>query len=94
MAACRPGVKQASSEAVLQTQPTRLVPRSEVPPLGPDANALLDRLATGFTVEEAGEVKVVERTTNHDVKAIEYVLKDKFAADPELAKVGGWAGAL
>lgn len=58
-----------------------------MPPLGPAANALLDRLATGFTVEEAGEVKAVERTTNHDVKAIEYVLKDKFAADPELAKV-------
>lgn len=60
---------------------------SEVPPFGPAANALLDQLATGFTVEDAKLVKAVERTTNHDVKAIEYVLKDKFAADPELAKV-------
>ncbi len=33
------------------------------------------------------QVKKVERTTNHDVKAIEYVLKNKFQADPELAKV-------
>ncbi|PRW59008.1 adenylosuccinate lyase [Chlorella sorokiniana] len=60
---------------------------SEVPEFGPAANALLDRLATSFTVEEAQEVKDIERTTNHDVKAIEYVLKSKFQADPELAKV-------
>lgn len=33
-------------------------------------------------------MKHVERTTNHDVKAIEYVLKAKFAANEELAKVG------
>jgi len=36
------------------------------------------------------QVKAIERTTNHDVKAIEYVLKSKFQADPELAKVGWW----
>ncbi len=36
-------------------------------------------------------MKDIERTTNHDVKAIEYVLKSKFQADPELAKVGGEA---
>jgi hypothetical protein len=33
------------------------------------------------------QVKEIERTTNHDVKAIEYVLKNRFAADPELAAV-------
>ncbi len=33
------------------------------------------------------QVKRIERTTNHDVKAIEYVLKDKIKAHPELAKV-------
>ncbi|KAL4425851.1 hypothetical protein ABPG75_009867 [Micractinium tetrahymenae] len=60
---------------------------SEVPAFGPAANALLDELATSFSVEDAQEVKKVERTTNHDVKAIEYVLKSKFQADPELAKV-------
>ncbi len=31
---------------------------------------------------------MVEKTTNHDVKAIEYVLKDEFKTNPELAKVG------
>ena len=30
----------------------------------------------------------MEKTTNHDVKAIEYVLKEEFKKDPELAKVG------
>jgi adenylosuccinate lyase len=59
----------------------------EVPPFGPAATALLDRLATQFSLEDAQAVKEVERTTNHDVKAIEYVLKDRFAADPELAAV-------
>jgi adenylosuccinate lyase len=32
-------------------------------------------------------VKAIERTTNHDVKAVEYVLKQRFAANPELAAV-------
>lgn len=61
---------------------------AEVPPFGPDANALLDKLATSFTVSDAVDVKTVERTTNHDVKAIEYVLKDRFSAVPELDAVG------
>ena len=33
------------------------------------------------------QVKAIERTTNHDVKAIEYVLKQRFAGHPELAAV-------
>ena len=60
---------------------------AEVPPLGAAASALLDDLATNFSVDDAKEVKEVERTTNHDVKAVEYVLKRRFAADPELSKV-------
>ena len=59
----------------------------EVPAFGPNATALLDSIATEFSLADAEAVKKVERTTNHDVKAIEYVLKDKFQADPELAKV-------
>jgi adenylosuccinate lyase len=111
----------------------------EVPPFGAAANALLDELATNFSVEDAMEVgamgsrgwgrewgsgsalegcgrklernvekwltrmpppkpppppahptpqvKKIEATTNHDVKAVEYVLKARFGADPELAKV-------
>ncbi len=58
-----------------------------MPAFGPGATALLDQLATEFSVADALEVKSIEATTNHDVKAIEYVLKNRFQADPELAKV-------
>ena len=43
----------------------------EVPPFSAEANAVLENIATQFTVEDAALVKKVERTTNHDVKAIE-----------------------
>lgn len=59
----------------------------EVPALGEDASALLDALATDFTVEDAKLVKNVERTTNHDVKAVEYVLKEKISANDELKRI-------
>ena len=49
----------------------------EVPPFSDEANAVLERIATNFTVEDAALVKKVERTTNHDVKAVEYVIKEK-----------------
>jgi len=47
----------------------------------PDANArkALLSLAADFSVEDAAEVKKIERTTNHDVKAVEYFLKNTFA---------------
>jgi adenylosuccinate lyase len=60
---------------------------AEVPELSASAHAVLDQLATSFTVSDAAEVKTVERTTNHDVKAVEYVLKERFARHPELAAV-------
>ncbi len=51
----------------------------EALPLTPDENRLLDALASGLTVAEAQRVKEIEATTNHDVKAIEYFLREKFA---------------
>ena len=51
----------------------------EALPLTPDENRLLDALANGFTIDEARRVKEIEATTNHDVKAIEYFLREKFA---------------
>jgi adenylosuccinate lyase len=59
----------------------------EVPAFSAEANALLDNLATDFKLEHAERVKEIERTTNHDVKAIEYLLKEQAAKLPELAKV-------
>ena len=59
----------------------------EVPPLSAEANAFLENYLTNFDVVEAAKVKTVERTTNHDVKAVEYVLKDALMTQPELAKI-------
>ena len=66
---------------------SRIPAVEEVPSLSASAHAVLDALATGFSLADAAEVKAVERTTNHDVKAVEYVLKERFAAHPELARV-------
>jgi adenylosuccinate lyase len=60
----------------------------ELPPFSPEARAALEAAAAGFSVADAGRVKAIERTTNHDVKAVEYWLKERFAAVPELARVG------
>lgn len=59
----------------------------EVPPFSPEANALLNQLAENFQLEHAERVKEFERTTNHDVKAVEYLLKEQAKQLPELAKV-------
>ncbi|GFR43991.1 hypothetical protein Agub_g5137, partial [Astrephomene gubernaculifera] len=70
-------------------QLARIPQVTEVPPLSPEANAILDHLCTpeGCTPEVAMRVKAIERTTNHDVKAVEYVLKEHFRTNPELAAV-------
>jgi adenylosuccinate lyase len=47
--------------------------------LSADENALLDAVVAGFTPAEAEKVKAIEKTTNHDVKAVEYYLKEKIA---------------
>jgi adenylosuccinate lyase len=59
----------------------------EVAPFSDEANALLDQLAENFQLEHAERVKEFERTTNHDVKAVEYLLKEQAKQLPELAKV-------
>jgi adenylosuccinate lyase len=59
----------------------------EVPMLNAAARQLLDDLAEGFNLEAARRIKEIESTTNHDVKAIEYYLKERVAEDAELAGV-------
>ncbi|WPL23799.1 Adenylosuccinate lyase [Thiorhodovibrio frisius] len=59
----------------------------EVPFLSAEADARLESIATCFSVEQAARVKEIERTTNHDVKAVEYFLKEQVADHPELAAV-------
>ena len=51
-----------------------------IPPLGAVAQKKLRALATGFTIAEGRRVKALEATTNHDVKALEYFLKEKISA--------------
>lgn len=60
----------------------------EVPKLSADAIAHLDQLVDGFTLEMAQRVKEIERTTNHDVKAVEYLIKEHIDSNAELKAVG------
>lgn len=59
----------------------------EVPAFSAEANAFLDRVVAEFSEEDAMRIKTIERTTNHDVKAVEYFLKEKVAEVPELHAV-------
>lgn len=59
----------------------------EVPALGKAANEFLDRVVSRFSLPDAERVKAIEATTNHDVKAVEYFLKEKVKSNPELARV-------
>ena len=56
----------------------------QVSSLSEKANAFLDKLINDFGLEAAQRVKVIEATTNHDVKAVEYYLKECFAKQEEL----------
>jgi len=59
----------------------------EVAPFSAAARAALDAAGASFTPAEAERVKAIESTTNHDVKAVEYWLKERFAGVPEVANV-------
>ena len=56
----------------------------EVAPLSDKANALLERLINDFDESAAQRVKDIESTTNHDVKAVEYYIKEQFKDNAEL----------
>lgn len=60
---------------------------TEVPSFSQHTHAVLDEIISKFSVEDAQRVKNIERTTNHDVKAVEYFLKEKTAGNSEIAKV-------
>ena len=59
----------------------------EVPPFSEQALAQLDSIRDNFSVEDALRVKAIEATTNHDVKAVEYFIKEKIADNAELKAV-------
>ncbi|WP_341206831.1 adenylosuccinate lyase [uncultured Psychrosphaera sp.] len=59
----------------------------EVPNFSDEANALLNAIVDNFCEADAQRVKDIEATTNHDVKAVEYFLKEKVADNAELTAV-------
>lgn len=60
----------------------------EVAPFSAETNAALDAIVSNFSEEDANRIKDIERTTNHDVKAVEYFLKEKIAGIAELQNAG------
>lgn len=62
----------------------------EVPPLDAGAKKFLSDLITNFNESEAEKIKEFEKQTNHDVKAIEYYLRDKFKNNEALNAISGF----
>ena len=60
----------------------------EVPMFSPMTRSALETIVDSFSEADARRVKEIEATTNHDVKAVEYFLKEKTLANAEVAKVG------
>ena len=59
----------------------------EVPPFSEDARRYLDQIVTRFSEEDAYRIKEIEQTVRHDLKAVEYFLKEKLARSAELNAV-------
>ncbi|NCU64355.1 adenylosuccinate lyase [Acidovorax sp. 210-6] len=59
---------------------------AEFKPLSTGARAYLLSLVKNFSEQDSAAIKDIEKTTNHDVKAVEYWIKSKFEARPELEK--------
>ncbi|WP_158783029.1 adenylosuccinate lyase [Pantoea sp. BAV 3049] len=59
----------------------------EVPAFDADANAFLNAIVANFNEKDAARIKTIERTTNHDVKAVEYFLKEKVEPNAALHAV-------
>ncbi len=59
----------------------------EVPPFDAAARSAIAEALASFSPADAARVKAIERTTNHDVKAVEYWMKERFAQVPSIARV-------
>ena len=58
---------------------------AEIGPLSPALEELLDGIVDGFALDDAERVKKIEATTNHDVKAVEYFIREKLGDGPDTA---------
>ncbi|MFC3901857.1 Adenylosuccinate lyase [Acinetobacter marinus] len=61
---------------------------TEIQPFSAETNTALDAIVANFSEDDANRIKEIERTTNHDVKAVEYFLKEKIAHIDELKDAG------
>ncbi len=59
---------------------------AEIAPFSAATVAQLDQFAAHFSESDAEQIKAIEKRTNHDVKAIEYWLREQFSSNPEIAK--------
>ncbi|WP_426661280.1 adenylosuccinate lyase [Rhodanobacter aciditrophus] len=59
---------------------------AELPPFTETQVKQLQAIASGFAVEDGARIKTIEATTNHDVKAVEYFIKERIGSDPALAQ--------
>mgnify|MGYP001810315211 CR=1 FL=1 len=59
---------------------------TEIAPFSADTIKELDEAIANFSEDDASQVKAIEARTNHDVKALEYWLKEKFDGNPEVKK--------
>jgi len=59
----------------------------EIPPLSKASQDFLNKLIQNFNIEDADAIKSLEATTNHDVKAIEYFIKNALSENPELNQI-------
>ncbi len=60
---------------------------AEVPALSTEANDVLNAIVDNFCEADAQRIKDIESTTNHDVKAVEYFIKEKIEVNTELAAI-------
>ena len=60
---------------------------NEVPPLSEHLENLLNKIHENFHEEDAERIKNIESSTNHDIKAVEYFIKEKIAGNKELAAI-------
>jgi len=60
---------------------------TEIAPLSDHANQILQQLPEKFTIADAQRIKNIERTINHDVKAVEYFLKETVEGNRELKQI-------
>ncbi len=61
---------------------------TEVPKLPTETNTFLEDIIANFDLQQAEQIKALEKTTNHDVKAVEYYLKALFAQEETLSALG------